>query len=98
LDFRRYSIKEKKYLKIQQEINDNLWEIKVSDSNWKCIMYEWDFLIIMKNFKDDRIFTHELIHIVFDLFNERWIPVNNDNQETFAYYYSYLFNNFKKLI
>lgn len=86
-----------KYLKIQQDINDNLWEINISDSNWKCIWFEWDFMIILRN-KNELTFTHELIHLVFDLFDERWIPTNNDNQEVFAYYYSYLFTKFKTLI
>lgn len=86
-------LEEKEQEKLYKKINKLFWwEIEEKPSNWKMICVKWDYLIIMKYIKDQRTLTHELIHIVFDLFTCRWIEIRLENDEVFAYYYSYLYS------
>ncbi len=40
--------------------------------------------------------AHELVHLVFDILDERGIPVSKENEETFAYLYEFYFKEVMK--
>lgn len=80
---------EKLYKKINKEF---WWNMQIKATNWKMICAKWDYLIVLKDINNSRTLTHELIHIVFDLFTSRWIEIRLENDEVFAYYYSYLYS------
>jgi hypothetical protein len=82
---------DKKQEALYKKINKEFWwEMIEKASNWKMICVKWDYLIILKDLDNLRTLTHELIHIVFDLYTSRWIAIRLENDEVFAYYYSYL--------
>ena len=91
-------LKWKKQQTLLDNINKYVWKIDTEISRWKMLSIDWYYLIVMENLEDINTLVHELIHVVFDLFADRDIPIELGNDEVFAYYYTYLYNSITKLI
>lgn len=46
--------------------------------------------------KDLNTLSHELLHFVMYVFNDKNVPIRYENDETFAYYFEYWFNRVRK--
>lgn len=62
-----------------------VWQYSDADSGL-CLML-W-----MKKTNDLSTLVHELAHLVIPIFESRCIPITPANEETFAYYQQFLFN------
>lgn len=47
---------------------------------------------------DEGALLHELTHLIFEMFEMKGIPINNDNQEIFAYTLEYFFTEGQKFL
>ncbi len=68
------------------------WEWQLNDKwGWYFIEHEWQWIIILRTNSLSTL-SHELVHLVMHVFDNRAIPINIHNDEIFAYYYQYYFN------
>jgi len=76
-EFDSYS--KKAHVKLSME------ELPTSEThNWYYVNYKWQWIIVMRKLLLDTM-THELIHLVFRLLDDRWVPTRVENDEVFAY-------------
>ena len=52
--------------------------------NWFFFKYKWKWMVV---FRTQNIWTiaHELVHLIFEICEDRWIPTRIENDEVFAY-------------
>lgn len=74
-----------KYIDMHNRIHsekqlESIWQ----DYDWFFHEVEWVWCIVLKNISIS-IISHEVVHLVYNLFSRNGIPCARENQETFAY-------------
>ena len=71
-------------------VNGCAFCFNLKDSGASC------FVIYLKNYstwtRHKAILGHELVHLIFQIFNNKGVPVRQGNDEAFAYLFEYYFN------
>ena len=79
---------DKEFDKVIKHINDKIPWIQLhftSEMNdWFFYHHEWRWYIVFRT-QDISVIAHELIHLIFYICDDRWIPTRIENDETFAY-------------
>jgi hypothetical protein len=77
------------------------YEDKSSEGKCATVTLDNDdtfFILYVKKKRDIETLSHELIHLVFHIFDYAKIPINDENQEIFALYHDYWFRRIKKIM
>jgi len=84
------------YEKDIEKMNEQLKVYKIDDIVWyftSSAMFVEDYRtnmnFILLTDTDSNSIAHEVVHVVFSLLNNCWIPTSKDNEETFAYLVDY---------
>ena len=89
----------KNNVKIDLEMSDGCRSQLDLGSSFFVPLDEGDLYIIhVRRKRDTETLAHEIVHTVFQIFNNLEIPISNRNQEMFARYHSYFMREFKKAL
>lgn len=71
-------------------IKTKTWDEFTAWCKWLTTI-NWDEIFVYVNKKSNKnTLLHELIHVTYAILENKWIPENRDNEEVFAYLFTFL--------